>query len=76
MLSLYPNPANDELKINSTERIKEIIIYSLLGEKVMETDQINGNNFSVNIVQLKEGLYTISVISEKTIQNRKLIVRR
>lgn len=61
-LSMYPNPASNELKIKSVNTIDNVSIYSILGKKVLEISPKN-NLSTINISSLKSGLYLVNVES-------------
>jgi hypothetical protein len=73
--SIYPNPAVDEVKISSDETINEIIITSILGEKVLALSGVSEKIISFNVTSLPEGLYTISLVTANGIYNQKLVVK-
>ena len=52
-LKIYPNPANQSITINH-QGIKEI--YSIFGEKILETADIN-----INLEDLSKGIYLVKV---------------
>jgi len=54
--NLYPNPASDILNIEFNEAIKSVEIYSLQGQKVLETNQTE-----INISNLASGMYIVKV---------------
>lgn len=54
--NLYPNPASDILNIEFNEAIKSVEIYSLHGQKVIETNQTE-----INISNLASGMYIVKV---------------
>ena len=71
-VSIYPNPAHDflHIKLNRSE-IKEISIYNLSGQRILRT-----NSESVNIYQLKQGIYLLKIIDESgRVGNFKFIKR-
>jgi len=59
-LSIYPNPTNAKVDIVSSEQVKCIEIYNLIGEKVLYRS-INAKNKSIQITELKNGVYVIVV---------------
>lgn len=63
-VSLYPNPALDELNITlkNTELKGEIIIYNSLGKTVYKT-KTKSNNLLIDISNLDSGFYKISYIN-------------
>jgi N-acetylneuraminic acid mutarotase len=60
-LQLKPNPAKDILVIQTQEKIKEIIVFNMLGEKV-RTKKVSENSIDVSV--LAQGIYIISVSNE------------
>ena len=58
----YPNPAQNHLNIQSTSSIKEILIYQLTGQKILERRlDKSSQNESLNISHLQKGIYLLSV---------------
>jgi len=70
--SVYPNPAKNQINIESPETIKEINIYNDLGQMIL--------NLSLNVKQtqipldLNSGLYFINIVAETEVYNSKLII--
>jgi hypothetical protein len=54
--SFYPNPARDQIKIHSINQITHIEIRDITGTLVYEKN-MGSSNFSVNIEDLKPGIY-------------------
>ena len=75
-LKLYPNPATDNLNIESAENISLITIIRIDGAVVFEERAINNTKVSVSVQGLSPGLYFISITnaSGSTVVN-KLIVK-
>jgi hypothetical protein len=57
IFTMYPNPSNDYLSIFSNEIVENVIIYNLVGVKVLETTSVN----SINISALRSGMYLVVV---------------
>lgn len=73
-LSLYPNPVSNG-RVNISTKIdgeKEIIIFDLLGKKVLQTRL---STRELNISNLMPGVYIIKINEENATATRKLIVR-
>ncbi|MGA2297774.1 MAG: T9SS type A sorting domain-containing protein, partial [FCB group bacterium] len=65
-VSIFPNPANTLLNINSADLSgKNISIYNMLGNKLL-TATADGTAISINIESLPEGVYFIK-IGEQTL---------
>jgi aminopeptidase N len=69
-LELFPNPVHDFLTLKPTNniRIRTSTIYTLLGEKILET-----KNTQLNLSQLKAGIYIIKVDTNSGILHKKII---
>jgi glucose/arabinose dehydrogenase len=77
-ISIYPNPASDNLNIKSTNNnlIKSISIYDLKGSTVLTKDNIGISENNISINSLLSGIYMVNVISVKGISIiKKLIVK-
>jgi len=73
-LNLYPNPVNNgKVYISSKNELdKEIIIFDVLGKKVLQTT-INSKELSVS--NLSPGVYIIKINEGAATATRKLIVK-
>jgi hypothetical protein len=73
-LSLYPNPVSTgKVYITSKkDSEKEIIIFDVLGKKVLQT---RISNRELNIGNLIPGVYIIKISEEGSTSSRKLIVQ-
>jgi len=69
-VSIYPNPANHLLNIQTTETIKAITIYNALGALVQTETR---SSFSIE--QLPAGIYNVHISTAKGESVEKLIVR-
>jgi hypothetical protein len=78
-ISLYPNPASNELKIQSrvfgTElKIKEIEIYNVLGEKRLTPNPSpNGEGLRVDVSSLAAGIYFVKLMTENGMATGKFV---
>lgn len=75
--SVYPNPANDMVKIELNSDISNLIIYDFVGRVVFQK-VINGEkNIQVNVSNYCSGAYIIKLITRTgEILSRKFIVSR
>ncbi|MBU0766097.1 MAG: Omp28-related outer membrane protein, partial [Bacteroidetes bacterium] len=71
--TIYPNPANDLLKVYA-EGIREIIITGVTGQIVYHS-AASGNYHQIDVSSLAAGLYAITVTTEKGISNRKALIK-
>ncbi|MES2573901.1 MAG: T9SS type A sorting domain-containing protein [Bacteroidota bacterium] len=73
-LSLYPNPvSNGKVFVTSkNDSDKEIIIFDVLGKKVLQT---NISSRELNVSNLSPGVYIIKINEGEATATRKLIVK-
>jgi len=57
----YPNPTSDILNIKSSVEIDEISVFNLLGQKVAIFEKNEIIDSSINISELKSGLYLVRI---------------
>jgi len=69
-VKIYPNPANDLIKLKNITNINLIEIFDITGKKVKEVS--NPNN-EINIINLLNGLYFLKINSNNGIEIIKLI---
>lgn len=71
----YPNPVtNGKLYISSeSSSEKQVAIYSLLGQKVLETK--TANNAEINVSQLAKGAYILNVTEDGKSDSKKLMIK-
>lgn len=73
-LGFYPNPVtNGKIYITSKSTAeKEIIIFDVLGKKVLQSST---SSKEINISNIPAGVYIIKIKEDETTVTRKLIVR-
>lgn len=74
LTTIYPNPSKDKLSINSQAIIDGIQIHELNGKLVKRIDSVNSTYLDVDISNLENGTYLVSVITNngsKTIRVTK-----
>lgn len=75
IFKFYPNPAEDELYVLGTKKIKSIEFINVLGKRASIT-HYNNAIIKMDVSQLKSGIYLIRVINENdTIESKKLIIK-
>ena len=75
-ISIYPNPTNGKLKIESGEwKIKNMIVYDIPGRKMLEETAIQNNEFVLNMEELHIGLYILKIETENGVFIRKIVKR-
>ncbi len=71
-ISIFPNPAGEQVTIESTEEIRNIRIFSIAGQTVLS--QENGN--PINLSGISNGVYVVSVTTTSGVYNEQLIVKK
>ena len=70
--TFYPNPARETLNLSATRSIDNVAIYSLLGQKVLETSP-QQTKPSINISSLTAGIYVMNVSIDGQSSTYKII---
>jgi hypothetical protein len=68
----YPNPVNDILNIDTALELDLIEIFNLIGQKIIVFNKKNIINNSINLSELKKGLYMVIVTSGNKTQTLKI----
>ena len=71
--SIYPNPTKDMINFNTTLSIDDVEIYDISGKQVNRIKGENITNDSIDLSQLKVGVYFLKINSDGNIQTIKLI---
>jgi hypothetical protein len=70
--SLYPTIVKEELNFRSQNNVEAITVFNLLGQKVF-SGAPNTNNSSINLSNLRPGVYVVKVSAEGKIGSYKII---
>ncbi|HLP64433.1 ELWxxDGT repeat protein [Flavobacterium sp.] len=72
---VYPNPAknNFSVKVNNDEAIISLKLFDLFGKKI---DLIQKSDSNFDISNLSSGIYIITVVTNKSSYNSKLIIKK
>ena len=72
---VYPNPANDQVRIESAHSIESVMVYNAMGVLV-ETIPANSMTLNVNLSQYSNGVYFFNIRqSDGTTTNQRVVVR-
>ena len=75
-ISIYPNPSASIITITSTNGIDLIEISDLMVPS-LKTVKTNGlKSVTINIIDLKPGVYNCKITSGKGAENRKIVIKR
>jgi hypothetical protein len=75
-IKVYPNPAKDYIRIESSSLFNEIFISNMLGQTVMHKNLGSGElNTSINISNLDmDGIYFLNIITRDGRESKRFIV--
>ena len=68
---VYPNPVQGELKLHGTEQVKEVVIFSLAGDKVYAKALVNESSLTLN---LAKGVYVLNAVYENGERSSEKII--
>ena len=72
---VYPNPANDQVRIESANGIESVMVYNVMGALV-ETIPANNMIVNVNLSQYSNGVYFFNIRqNDGTTTNQRMVVR-
>ena len=63
-ISIYPNPANEKLNLESSNNIQELIISDINGKQIIKKTEIQQNE-TIDLSGFDSGIYIISIQTEK-----------
>ena len=72
-ITVFPNPASDDLIIQSKKRINRVQLINMNGEMVTELYPVN-NNIHINIRNLCSGVYSIKLYVQDEYITKKLVI--
>ncbi len=62
-ISIYPNPATNYISIDNDENVKSIIIFNLVGRKMLTFDNIRKDE-QYDVSTLSNGMYLVQVTDQ------------
>jgi hypothetical protein len=74
VVDIYPNPANDFIRIKTNGVIGKLSIRDIAGRVVSQLDNIDSSQ-RIDISGLKSGMYVVTFDNFNSVTTRKLIVR-
>ena len=76
-LKLYPNPITDGLlnvHLNGMNEFERAVVYNLTGQQILDTGAMLSNHAQLDVRDLDNGMYFVSVYTEEGIINKKFEV--
>jgi hypothetical protein len=75
-INLYPNPASSEINLEVKDGVgARLEIYSIMGELVY-AETLESAHTQIDCSSFSAGLYTVSVVSDKGVISKKIIINR
>ena len=72
-ISIYPNPANQYLYINSDISIKGVELYNVTGNLVLnKTNDVN----NINVISLIDGIYYLQIHTDNKTIVKKVVIKK
>ncbi len=75
VVSVYPNPANETLRISGATAIRQIVVRDLNGKIISSTDA-SWSGTSIDIQSLSEGVYFAEITADGNVYRKKFSVIR
>ncbi len=72
-LSIYPNPATQFIKVNSTEAIYAVEIYTASGVKTIQINPGNQSELTIDVSHYKPGIYILKAYTRDSCLTKKII---
>ncbi|MBR5983405.1 MAG: T9SS type A sorting domain-containing protein [Bacteroidales bacterium] len=74
-MSIFPNPTSGMLNVTSNEEIDSVEIFNSVGTAVV-SNKVAGNNASINMSNLPNGMYFVRVSTANEIETVKVVLER
>ena len=65
---VYPNPAQEQVTIESDFQMQQAVVYDLLGKKVLAMDFQKTNTIQLNVSNLIPGYYLLNILGDDGIR--------
>jgi hypothetical protein len=73
-IEIFPNPAKNNITIEIPQIVEEITLtISNINGKELTSQQIRDSTTQIDISNLASGIYFVKLITEKTVEVRKII---
>lgn len=75
-ISVFPNPATDNVTISSDQIINDIVIFNAAGSLMFQSGELKVNSNTQDLSELPEGIYMIRVsFTDNTYTSQKIMIR-
>ena len=73
-LTVFPNPATEQLNINSSIPFAKVSLVNLLGQTIREIN-VGNENYTMDVSDLSKGLYLIKIDTEQGSVTKKIQIK-
>ncbi|MBI9068299.1 MAG: choice-of-anchor J domain-containing protein [Salinivirgaceae bacterium] len=74
LMSVYPNPFNNELVLENLENVSLVIIHNVAGQVISKNTEFN-DKLILNTSEFKQGVYFVSVVGKNNIIKTQKMVK-
>lgn len=75
MVTVFPNPCKDQLRLNSKLRISQIKVYNISGELMFEKELYGETQHNLSVSNLINGAYILHLIFENGKAENHLFIK-
>ncbi len=75
-IKVYPNPASDLVKIESTSKIKSIEVMNFIGQAVFTIKAVNDKKLQIDVSTLVAGVYFVRIFTVDGVLTTRIIVAK
>ncbi len=73
--SVFPNPSNSKVYVNSEANFTSISLVNMVGKEVLALNNLNTSSTILNVATLEKGIYIVRITnSDATISNKQIVV--
>jgi len=76
-ISIYPNPTTGKVnfELKNTNKINALSIFNITGEKIIQINQLNNINYTIDLSNYPKGIYLVCVGNNEFNSVRKIILK-
>jgi plastocyanin len=73
-LNVFPNPAKENISIVSSETIESISIVNIIGQTILNVNDVNSTEKSVDVASLTSGVYNVIINTARGNSSKRLVI--
>jgi hypothetical protein len=73
-VAIFPNPANDLVKVTSSSSIKTIEVMNFIGQTVYTNKNVNAKEMEMNVTTFQAGVYIVKITTANGTKTTKITV--